>query len=102
MSMNLWYGPGDDDAVSVGGTIPALRAFAEVARVLGDDPAFGELQSVPGFAEQEVSEWWLGQVREQARAFLRSHAGAVSADCSARLAHLAAEIDHVLGRLPRG
>lgn len=85
MSMLLWHGDGDDDAIDLGDPGVAWRAFGEIAGVVGDDPGFDELQSVPGFAEQAVTPWWLAQVKAQAAALLRRHGPELS-DAAHRLA----------------
>jgi hypothetical protein len=78
MGMLLWFGKGDDDAISLGDPGDVWGAFGDIATVLGDDRAYDELQSVPQFAEQAVTPWWLGQVREQAALALRQHHDALS------------------------
>jgi hypothetical protein len=64
--MNIWYGDGPEDALSLGDPGVVWKAFGELGRLLEDHPDFDELQSVPGFGEQTVTPWWLNRVREQA------------------------------------
>lgn len=73
MSVLLWYGDGDDDAVSLGSVLNVFPAFSEVSKLLGGEGGFEELESVPGFAEQQVTPWWLSQVKAQARSFLQRY-----------------------------
>jgi hypothetical protein len=73
VSSLLWYGDGDDDAIDLGDPITMWHAFASLGRVLEHDPDYDELQSVPGFAEQLVTAWWLNQVARQARMALAAH-----------------------------
>src|SRR5206468_389180 len=47
----------------------------------------------PGFAEQRVTDWWLGAVRAQAVAFLGAQGRRVSDGTHRMLAHLAAQIE---------
>lgn len=92
MGMLLWYGDGDDDAIGVGSVLRVFPAFAEVSRAIGGSPGYEELESVPGFAEQRVTPWWLAQVREQAIRFLREHGAGVGASARDVVARLAARI----------
>lgn len=73
MGMNIWWGDGPNDAMSLGDPAHVWRAFAEIADILGDDEVFDELQSVPGFGEQTVTPWWLWQVHLQAELCLLEH-----------------------------
>lgn len=78
MSVLLWYGDGDNDAISLGSLLHVFPAFAEISRVINGKPGFAELQSVPGFAEQTVTKWWLEQVKQQARKFVQIYGNEVS------------------------
>ena len=78
MSALLWYGSGDDDAISLGDSLTMWQVFSEIARIVGDNAAFDELQSVPGFAEQTVTPWWLQQVKKQASVVLARYTDRLS------------------------
>lgn len=96
MSLLLWYGDGDDDAVDVGPTLHVLATFHELAKLLGDVDGYAELQSLPGFAEQRVTAWWLGEVRRQAVAVLHHYRRKLSDEAKSILGSLAAHVEHVL------
>ena len=98
ISVLLWYGDGDDDAISLGSILHVFPAWKEISQALAGAGGFEELESVPGFAEQMVTPWWLGQVRSQASRFLREHGRAVSDQTSRILGHLVSHIEAV----PRG
>lgn len=78
MSVLLWTGDGENDAISLGSLLNVFPAFAEISKVLNGKGGFAELQSVPGFAEQRVTPWWLSQVKQQARTFLQKYGDQVS------------------------
>lgn len=73
MSVLIWTGDGDNDAISLGSLLNVFPAFAEISKLLEGKSGFDELQSVPGFSEQKVTKWWLDRVRQQARAFLQKY-----------------------------
>ena len=95
--MLLWYGDGGDDAISVGPAIEAWKAFGEISEAIEGAEEFDELQSVPGFAEQMVTPWWLGQVRDQARTFLSEFGDTVSEYAQSVARNLAIDIDEIKG-----
>ena len=88
MSMNFWYGSGDNDAVSAGSLLRIAPALAEIAKVLDGHTGFDELQSLPEFAEQEVTHYWLDQVGNQARRFLTEYGNKVSGQTRVTLENL--------------
>jgi hypothetical protein len=73
MSVLLWYNKGDNDAINLGSLLHVFPAFAEVSELIDGEKGYEELESVPGFAEQEVTEWWLKQVAIQGKKFLDAH-----------------------------
>ncbi len=73
MSMLLWFGDGDNDAIDVGSVLHVFPAFKQVSKLIAGAEGFDELQSVPGFAEQRVTNWWLSQVASQGDLFLSQH-----------------------------
>lgn len=95
MTTTLWYGDGDDDAISLGHTLETLRVFGALADILGDDPDYAELQSVPGFAEQMVTPWWMRQVSGQAKRAMREHSEEMDESLSATLEYLVKQIDAI-------
>ena len=96
MSMLLWYGEGDDDAIDVGPTLHVLEAFSEIAEILGDADGYTELQSVPAFAEQRITVWWLSEVRRQAVSFLHHYKKKASDETRVIVGSLAAHAEHAL------
>jgi len=62
-----------DHTLSLGSFLTVFPAFSELGKLLGNDEKFWELMSVPGFFEQDVTEWWLGEVRKQAQLVLDDH-----------------------------
>lgn len=91
--MNIWYGDGDDDALSLGHTLETLRVFGELADILDEETGYDELQSVPGFAEQTVTPWWMQQVSAQAKKAMQEYGDEMSESLSATLGYLVEQID---------
>lgn len=95
MTMTLWYGDGDNDAVSLGHTLKTYEVFARLADILGDDPAYQELQSVPGFSEQTVTPWWLQQAATQAEKAMAEHGREMDEELTATLAFLVKQVKSI-------
>lgn len=103
MAVLLWHGDGDNDAVDLGSILHVFPAFAEISEAVGDSAGYEELESVPGFAEQRVTPWWLSQVGAQAKKFLREHGRDVSDQTLRVLTHLASDIEGLsLGKQSAG
>ena len=101
MGMHIWYGQGEDNAISLGSIFIVFPAFAEISKVLQGLTGFEELESIPGFAEQEVSSWWINEVKHQAELFLSNYSNLVSMRTILTLENLIKEIEETdVSKLP--
>ena len=75
MSVLLHYGNSDEESINLGSIFHVFPAFREVSKLINGQKGYEELESVPGFAEQEVTEWWLKEVSMQGKKFMSEFGG---------------------------
>lgn len=89
MSTVLWYGAWASDAgVDIGNPLDMYRAMKELGILLEDESTYDELQSIPEFAEQEVTPFWLESVLQQAQICLQEHGGELTSETKDWLGNL--------------
>jgi hypothetical protein len=94
VSVQLFYGNSDEESINLGSIFHVFPAFKEVSKLIGGEKGYEELESVPGFAEQEVTEWWLKQVSEQGKKFLSQY-GSKMGELKWVVEDLVKEIDNI-------